>query len=51
MIIDRRSLFLIAWFRCGWPPRDGDQHMVFTQFLAPEEYAEVFDDVRNLAAG
>jgi hypothetical protein len=30
---------------------DGDQHMVFTQFLAAEEYVEVFDNVRNLMSG
>jgi hypothetical protein len=30
---------------------DGVQDMVFTQFLAPNEYAEVFDDVRNLLPG
>jgi hypothetical protein len=30
---------------------DGVQDMVFTQFLAPDEYAEVFDDVRNLMPG
>ena len=27
---------------------DGVQNMVFIQFLAPDEYADVFDDVRNL---
>jgi hypothetical protein len=27
---------------------DGVQDMVFSQFLAPDEYADVFDDVRNL---
>ena len=27
---------------------DGDQNMVFTQFLAPEEYAKVFEVVRSL---
>jgi len=30
---------------------DGVQDMVFTQFLAPDEYAEVFDDVRSLMPG
>jgi HNH endonuclease len=30
---------------------DGVQDMVFVQFLAPDEYAQVFDDVRNLAPG
>ena len=30
---------------------DGIQHMVFSQFLASEEYAEVFDEVRNLMPG
>ena len=30
---------------------DGVQNMVFTQFLAPDEYAQVFDDVRNLLPG
>jgi 5-methylcytosine-specific restriction endonuclease McrA len=30
---------------------EGIQHMVFSQFLAAEEYAEVFDDVRNLMPG
>ncbi len=27
---------------------DGAQHMVFAQFLASEEFAAIFDDVRNL---
>jgi 5-methylcytosine-specific restriction endonuclease McrA len=27
---------------------DGVQDMVFSQFLAPDEYADVFDEVRNL---
>src|SRR5262245_14875303 len=27
---------------------DGSQSMVLSQFLAPDEFAEVFDDVRNL---
>ena len=30
---------------------DGERHMVFTQFLASEEYAEIFDDVRNSMPG
>jgi 5-methylcytosine-specific restriction endonuclease McrA len=30
---------------------DGVRDMVFVQFLAPDEFAEVFDDVRNLASG
>ena len=30
---------------------EGVQDMVFSQFLAPDEYAEVFDDVRNLLPG
>jgi hypothetical protein len=35
--------------RAGTP--DGVQNMVFVQFLAPDEYAEVFDEVRNLLPG
>jgi hypothetical protein len=30
---------------------DGAQDMVFSQFLASDEYAEIFDDVRNLLPG
>jgi hypothetical protein len=30
---------------------DGVHDMVFTQFLAPDEYSEVFDEVRNLLPG
>jgi hypothetical protein len=30
---------------------DGVQNMVFIQFLAPDEYAQIFDDVRNLMPG
>jgi hypothetical protein len=30
---------------------DGTRDMVFAQFLAPDEYAEVFDEVRNLMPG
>jgi 5-methylcytosine-specific restriction endonuclease McrA len=31
--------------------KDGVEHMVFTQFLAPEEYAGIFDDVRSMMPG
>jgi hypothetical protein len=31
--------------------RDGVQDMVFVQFLAPDGFAQVFDDVRNLVPG
>ena len=30
---------------------NGERHMVFTQFLAPEEYAGIFDEVRDLMPG